>query len=251
MLRAIHDSQVMTGLLRVALTQHLWNEDRPNATLSTSLAESGTTVRHRDPSRGSILTRSRMLKISWRTTMSKWMPSSDVSSCSPSTLMPTKILWRSRYLTVVMPFMRELLVSEINKCKQAHDAERRIHPTKHLQMDHRRNELVALDLFVSLIAAVCGYVAMVGGFWGYAGGLYPLFLGGRGSFPQWTNACHLNLATLPPNCCRMNLYNTVWQESYRLFIVTCVICGVGAILLFVGFMYIIVKRKLMFITNTV
>ncbi|KAK2079687.1 hypothetical protein QBZ16_002082 [Prototheca wickerhamii] len=84
-----------------------------------------------------------------------------------------------------------------------------------IQMDHRRNELVALDLFVSVVAAVFGYVAMVGGFWG------------------------------------MNLYNTVWQESYNLFIATCVICGGGAIVMFGAFMYVILKRKLMFITDSV
>ena len=49
----------------------------------------------------------------------------------------------------------------------------------------------------------------------------------------------------------MNLYNTVWQESYNLFIATCVICGGGAVVMFGAFMYVILKRKLMFITDSV
>lgn len=33
-------------------------------------------------------------------------------------------------------------------------------------MDHRRNELVALDLLVSLVTAAFAWVSMIGGFWG-------------------------------------------------------------------------------------
>ncbi|KAL6786115.1 MRS4 [Auxenochlorella protothecoides x Auxenochlorella symbiontica] len=84
-----------------------------------------------------------------------------------------------------------------------------------IQMDHRRNELVALDLLVSLVTAAFAWVSMIAGFWG------------------------------------MNLYNTVWQESYPLFFWTCFTCGLGAILLFGGVMAVIVKRKLMFITSSI
>lgn len=56
------------------------------------------------------------------------------------------------------------------------------------------------------------------------------------------------LQPAPP---RMNLYNTLWQESYPLFFWTCFTCGLGAILLFGGVMAVIVKRKLMFITSSI
>lgn len=38
--------------------------------------------------------------------------------------------------------------------------------TTPFQMDHRRNELVALDLLVSLVTAAFAWVSMIAGFWG-------------------------------------------------------------------------------------
>lgn len=49
----------------------------------------------------------------------------------------------------------------------------------------------------------------------------------------------------------MNLYNTEWQESWNLFLGTCIFSGVGACILFFGILTVIIKRRLMFIPSAI
>ncbi|GAB4824059.1 hypothetical protein N2152v2_011105 [Parachlorella kessleri] len=82
-----------------------------------------------------------------------------------------------------------------------------------IEMDHRRNELVALDLLITCVTMAFTFIAMVAGILG------------------------------------MNLYNAEWESSKAAFIWIMVGMCSTAILLLVGVLFYIRKKRLMFIST--
>ncbi|CAL8467760.1 g7298 [Coccomyxa elongata] len=83
-----------------------------------------------------------------------------------------------------------------------------------LELDHRRNELVALDLFLTAVATVFAFVSMVGGLFGM-----------NSPLPLW------------------------FQESMAAFPLTCLVTCVIGVFLFIGFVVYARWKRLLFIPD--
>ncbi|BDA42583.1 magnesium transporter MRS2-B [Coccomyxa sp. Obi] len=83
-----------------------------------------------------------------------------------------------------------------------------------LELDHRRNELVALDLFLTAVATVFAFVSMVGGLFGM-----------NSPLPLW------------------------FQESMAAFPLTCLVTCVVGVFLFIGFVVYARWKRLLFIPD--